>query len=65
MMQTLLTNSPAAPTAAAADKSAVLTASQDGGEGALQSDGKVGFSEVMNRVQQADKVNAKADGKVA
>ncbi|EIS3739051.1 flagellar hook-length control protein FliK [Aeromonas hydrophila] len=63
MMQTLLTNSPAAPTAAAADKSAVLTASQDGGEGALQSDGKVGFSEVMNRVQQADKVNAKADGK--
>ncbi|MEH8144646.1 flagellar hook-length control protein FliK [Aeromonas hydrophila] len=64
MMQTLLTNSPAAPTAAAADKSAVLTASQDGGEGALQSDGKVGFSEVMNRVQQADKVNAKADGKV-
>ncbi|MFM5252061.1 flagellar hook-length control protein FliK [Aeromonas hydrophila] len=63
MMQTLLTNSPAAPTAA--DKSAVLTASQDGGEGALQSDGKVGFSEVMNRVQQADKVNAKADGKVA
>ncbi|MCS3768258.1 flagellar hook-length control protein FliK [Aeromonas hydrophila] len=61
MMQTLLTNSPAAPTAA--DKSAVLTASQDGGEGALQSDGKVGFSEVMNRVQQADKVNAKADGK--
>lgn len=65
MMQTLLTNSPAAPTAAAADKSAVLTASQDGGEGALQSDGKVGFSEVMNRVQQADKVNAKADSKVA
>ncbi|WP_429152293.1 flagellar hook-length control protein FliK [Aeromonas hydrophila] len=65
MMQTLLTNSPAAPTAAAADKSAVLTASQDGGEGVLQSDGKVGFSEVMNRVQQADKVNAKADGKVA
>ncbi|MFM5209258.1 MULTISPECIES: flagellar hook-length control protein FliK [Aeromonas] len=65
MMQTLLTNSPAAPTAAAADKSDVLTASQDGGEGALQSDGKVGFSEVMNRVQQADKVNAKADGKVA
>ncbi|MFQ2201901.1 flagellar hook-length control protein FliK [Aeromonas hydrophila] len=65
MMQTLLTNSPAAPTAAAADKSAVLTASQDGGEGALQSGGKVGFSEVMNRVQQADKVNAKADGKVA
>ncbi|CAJ1863578.1 hypothetical protein OPFLODJI_03028 [Aeromonas hydrophila] len=65
MMQTLLTNSPAAPTATAADKSAVLTASQDGGEGALQSDGKVGFSEVMNRVQQADKVNAKADGKVA
>ncbi|MCC0180660.1 flagellar hook-length control protein FliK [Aeromonas hydrophila] len=65
MMQTLLTNSPAAPTAAAADKSAVLTASQDGGEGALQSDGKVGFSEVMNRVQQADKVNVKADGKVA
>ncbi|HHQ4567322.1 TPA: flagellar hook-length control protein FliK [Aeromonas hydrophila] len=65
MMQTLLTNSPAAPTSAAADKSAVLTASQDGGEGALQSDGKVGFSEVMNRVQQADKVNAKADGKVA
>ncbi|MBL0561465.1 flagellar hook-length control protein FliK [Aeromonas hydrophila] len=65
MMQTLLTNSPAAPTAAAADKSAVLTASQDGGEGALQSEGKVGFSEVMNRVQQADKVNAKADGKVA
>ncbi|HHW4402869.1 TPA: flagellar hook-length control protein FliK [Aeromonas hydrophila] len=65
MMQTLLTNSPAAPTAAAADKSTVLTASQDGGEGALQSDGKVGFSEVMNRVQQADKVNAKADGKVA
>lgn len=64
MMQTLLTNSPAAPTAAAADKSAVLTAIQDGGEGALQSDGKVGFSEVMNRVQQADKVNAKADGKV-
>lgn len=64
MMQTLLTNSPAAPTAAAADKSAVLTASQDGGEGALQSDGKVGFSEVMNRVQQADKVNVKADGKV-
>lgn len=64
MMQTLLTNSPAAPTAAAADKSAVLTASQDGGEGALQSEGKVGFSEVMNRVQQADKVNAKADGKV-
>ncbi|MFM5670260.1 flagellar hook-length control protein FliK [Aeromonas hydrophila] len=63
MMQTLLTNSPATPTAA--DKSAVLTASQDGGEGALQSDGKVGFSEVMNRVQQADKVNAKADGKVA
>lgn len=63
MMQTLLTNSPAAPTAAAADKSAVLTASQDGGEGAQQSDGKVGFSEVMNRVQQADKVNAKADGK--
>ncbi|MFQ2252771.1 flagellar hook-length control protein FliK [Aeromonas hydrophila] len=63
MMQTLLTNSPAAPTAAAADKSAVLTASQDGGEGALQSDGKAGFSEVMNRVQQADKVNAKADGK--
>ncbi|WP_324014961.1 flagellar hook-length control protein FliK [Aeromonas hydrophila] len=65
MMQTLLTNSPAAPTATAADKSAVLTANQDGGEGALQSDGKVGFSEVMNRVQQADKVNAKADGKVA
>lgn len=65
MMQTLLTNSPAAPTATAADKSAVLTASQDGGEGALQSGGKVGFSEVMNRVQQADKVNAKADGKVA
>ncbi|WP_323972958.1 flagellar hook-length control protein FliK [Aeromonas hydrophila] len=65
MMQTLLTNSPATPTAAAADKSAVLTASQDGGEGALQSDGKVGFSEVMNRVQQADKVNAKGDGKVA
>ncbi|QWL69040.1 flagellar hook-length control protein FliK [Aeromonas hydrophila] len=65
MMQTLLTNSPAAPTAAAADKSAVLTASQDGGEGVLQSDGKVGFSEVMNRVQQADKVNAKGDGKVA
>ncbi|KHE15290.1 flagellar hook-length control protein FliK [Aeromonas hydrophila] len=65
MMQTLLTNSPAAPTAAAADKSAVLTASQDGGDGALQSDGKVGFSEVMNRVQQADKVNAKGDGKVA
>lgn len=65
MMQTLLTNSPATPTAAAADKSAVLTASQDGGEGALQSDGKVGFSEVMNRVQQADKLNAKADGKVA
>ncbi|HAT2711624.1 TPA: flagellar hook-length control protein FliK [Aeromonas hydrophila] len=65
MMQTLLTNSPAAPTAAAADKSAVLTASQDGGEGALQSDGKIGFSEVMNRVQQADKVNAKADSKVA
>ncbi|HHQ4455521.1 TPA: flagellar hook-length control protein FliK [Aeromonas hydrophila] len=64
MMQTLLTNSPAAPTAAAADKSAVLTASQDGGEGAQQSDGKVGFSEVMNRMQQADKVNAKADGKV-
>ncbi len=64
-MQTLLTNSPAAPTATAADKSAVLTANQDGGEGALQSDGKVGFSEVMNRVQQADKVNAKADGKVA
>ncbi|MDI3430246.1 flagellar hook-length control protein FliK [Aeromonas sp. V90_14] len=63
MMQTLLTNSPAALTAAAADKSAVLTASQDGGEGAQQSDGKVGFSEVMNRVQQADKVNAKADGK--
>ncbi|MFQ2264920.1 flagellar hook-length control protein FliK [Aeromonas hydrophila] len=63
MMQTLLTNSPATPTAAAADKSAVLTASQDGGEGALQSEGKVGFSEVMNRVQQADKVNAKADGK--
>ncbi|MGL6548086.1 flagellar hook-length control protein FliK [Aeromonas hydrophila] len=63
MMQTLLTNSPAAPTAAAADKSAVLTASQDGGEGALLSDGKAGFSEVMNRVQQADKVNAKADGK--
>ncbi|SIQ60856.1 flagellar hook-length control protein FliK [Aeromonas hydrophila] len=63
MMQTLLTNSPAAPTAAAADKSAVLTASQDGGEWALQSDGKAGFSEVMNRVQQADKVNAKADGK--
>ncbi|MFQ2134310.1 flagellar hook-length control protein FliK [Aeromonas hydrophila] len=63
MMQTLLTNSPAAPTAAAADKSAVLTASQDGGEGALQSDGKVGFSEVMNRVQQADKVNANAGGK--
>ncbi|CAJ1876826.1 TPA: flagellar hook-length control protein FliK [Aeromonas hydrophila] len=65
MMQTLLTNSPATPTATAADKNAVLTASQDGGEGALQSDGKVGFSEVMNRVQQADKVNAKADGKVA
>ncbi|WP_324010919.1 flagellar hook-length control protein FliK [Aeromonas hydrophila] len=65
MMQTLLTNSPATPTATAADKSAVLTASQDGGEGALQSDGKVGFSEVMNRVQQADKVNAKGDGKVA
>ncbi|WP_330540813.1 flagellar hook-length control protein FliK [Aeromonas hydrophila] len=65
MMQTLLTNSPAAPTAAAADKSAVLTASKDGGEGALQSEGKVGFSEVMNRVQQADKVNTKADGKVA
>ena len=65
MMQTLLTNSPAAPTAAAADKSALLTASKDGGEGALQSDGKVGFSEVMNRVQQADKVNVKADGKVA
>ncbi|WP_429103409.1 flagellar hook-length control protein FliK [Aeromonas hydrophila] len=65
MMQTLLTNSPAAPTATAADKSAVLTANQDGGEGALQSGGKVGFSEVMNRVQQADKVNAKADGKVA
>ncbi len=63
MMQTLLTNTPATPTATAADKSAVLTASQDGGEGALQSDGKVGFSEVMNRVQQADKVNAKADGK--
>lgn len=63
MMQTLLTNSPATPTATAADKNAVLTASQDGGEGALQSDGKVGFSEVMNRVQQADKVNAKADGK--
>lgn len=63
MMQTLLTNSPATPTATAADKSAVLTASQDGGEGAQQSDGKVGFSEVMNRVQQADKVNAKADGK--
>ncbi|WP_336751062.1 flagellar hook-length control protein FliK [Aeromonas hydrophila] len=63
MMQTLLTNSPATPTATAADKSTVLTASQDGGEGALQSDGKVGFSEVMNRVQQADKVNAKADGK--
>ncbi|BCO14689.1 flagellar hook-length control protein FliK [Aeromonas hydrophila] len=65
MMQTLLTNSPAAPTAAAADKSAVLTASQDGGEGTLQSDGKVGFSEVMNRVQQDNKVNAKAkaDGK--
>ncbi|MGV2842949.1 flagellar hook-length control protein FliK [Aeromonas hydrophila] len=61
MMQTLLTNSSAAPTAA--DKSAVLTTSQDGGEGALQSGGKVGFSEVMNRVQQADKVNAKADGK--
>lgn len=65
MMQTLLTNSPATPTATAADKNAVLTASQDGGEGALQSDGKVGFSEVMNRVQQADKVNAKGDGKVA
>ncbi|EGX6952387.1 flagellar hook-length control protein FliK [Aeromonas hydrophila] len=65
MMQTLLTNSPATPTAAVADKSAVLTASQDGGEGALQSEGKVGFSEVMNRVQQADKVNAKGDGKVA
>lgn len=65
MMQTLLTNSPAAPTAAAADKSAVLTASQDGGEGAQQSDGKVGFSEVMNRVQQADKANVKTDGKVA
>ncbi|MBL0671268.1 flagellar hook-length control protein FliK [Aeromonas hydrophila] len=65
MMQTLLTNSPAAPTATAADKSAVLTANQDGGEGALQSGGKVGFSEVMNRVQQADKVNAKGDGKVA
>ncbi|MDX7777884.1 flagellar hook-length control protein FliK [Aeromonas hydrophila] len=64
MMQTLLTNYPATPTAAAADKSAVLTANQDGGEGALQSDGKVGFSEVMNRVQQADKANAKADGKV-
>ncbi|UCM62897.1 flagellar hook-length control protein FliK [Aeromonas hydrophila] len=65
MMQTLLTNSSATPTATAADKSALLTASQDGGEGALQSDGKVGFSEVMNRVQQADKVNAKGDGKVA
>ena len=45
MMQTLLTNSSAAPTAAAADKSAVLTASQDGSEGALQSDGKGGFSD--------------------
>lgn len=65
MMQTLLTNSSAAPTAAAADKSAVLTASQDGSEGALQSDGKGGFSEVMNRVQQAGKGNAKADGHVA
>ncbi|MGU5845117.1 flagellar hook-length control protein FliK [Aeromonas hydrophila] len=65
MMQTVLTNSPAAPTAVAADKSAVLTASQDGGEGVLQSDGKVGFSEVMNRVQQADKANVKTDGKVA
>ncbi|WP_339330497.1 flagellar hook-length control protein FliK [Aeromonas hydrophila] len=65
MMQTLLTNTPATPTAAAADKSAVLTASQDGGEGALQSEGKVGFSEVMNRVQQADKANVKTDGKVA
>ncbi|BEE10099.1 flagellar hook-length control protein FliK [Aeromonas dhakensis] len=64
-MQTLLTNSSAAPTAAAADKSAVLTASQDGSEGALQSDGKGGFSEVMNRVQQAGKGNAKADGHVA
>ncbi|CAJ1813103.1 hypothetical protein HLBENOHH_01370 [Aeromonas dhakensis] len=65
MMQTLLTNSPATPTATAADKSAVLTASQDGSEGALQSDGKGGFSEVMNRVQQAGKGNAKADGHVA
>ncbi|MBF8448866.1 flagellar hook-length control protein FliK [Aeromonas dhakensis] len=65
MMQTLLTNSSAAPTAAAADKSAVLTASQDGSEGALQSDGKGGFSEVMNRVQQAGKGNAKADGHIA
>ncbi|HDX9009986.1 TPA: flagellar hook-length control protein FliK, partial [Aeromonas dhakensis] len=65
MMQTLLTNSSAAPTAATADKSAVLTASQDGSEGALQSDGKGGFSEVMNRVQQAGKGNAKADGHVA
>ncbi|MFM4916637.1 flagellar hook-length control protein FliK [Aeromonas dhakensis] len=65
MMQTLLTNSSAAPTATAADKSAVLTASQDGSEGALQSDGKGGFSEVMNRVQQAGKGNAKADGHVA
>ncbi|MGL6274564.1 flagellar hook-length control protein FliK [Aeromonas dhakensis] len=65
MMQTLLTNSSAAPTAAAADKSAVLTASQDGSEGALQSDGKGGFSEVMSRVQQAGKGNAKADGHVA
>lgn len=65
MMQTLLTNSSATPTAAAADKSAVLTASQDGSEGALQNDGKGGFSEVMNRVQQAGKGNAKADGHVA
>ncbi len=43
MMQTLLTNSPAAPTAAAADKSAVLTASQDGGEGPCRATARSAF----------------------
>ncbi|MGE6178316.1 flagellar hook-length control protein FliK [Aeromonas salmonicida] len=62
MMQTLLTNTPSASAATPADKNAPLISSSDKGDQASQSDLKGGFSEVMAKTQQTDKVTGARQG---
>ncbi|WP_413164521.1 flagellar hook-length control protein FliK [Aeromonas salmonicida] len=62
MMQTLLTKTPSASAATPADKNAPLISSSDKGDQASQSDLKGGFSEVMAKTQQTDKVTGARQG---